>query len=391
MTIEPPALPRVDGLARWVAGQAPHQTIKALFPAFCGELAARGFPIWRGSLALEVLHPEVSGWLHVWTGETASVRQSDRATAATSSAYLDSPTRIVDETERTFRARLDGPSAMPLLEELRQEGATDYVMFPLPFLDRTRTAVMSFATRALDGFGEEDLQDLEWAARILSPYAERQVLRRIAADLLDTYVGPRTGSRIFEGRVSRGEVEEIEAALWFTDLRGFTRLSEEAPIGAVIGTLNTWFGAMGEVIEAHGGEILKFIGDAVLAIFPIGPGRARAAACRDALAAANDFCARSDTLSRERAAAGAPPLGFGLALHVGHVAYGNVGAARRLDFTVIGPAVNRASRLQGLAKELGRRVLLSGAFAEALDQPLVDLGLHALRGIPEPQRVFGLP
>jgi adenylate cyclase len=388
----PPSGPsRLDGLARWLVEAAPHETVDRLFPEFCREIVRRSLPIFRATLGLEVLHPQVSGWLHLWTDEATSVRESNRAGISESASYLNSPTRVVDETNAVFRRRLDAPCPdMPVLEELRDLGCTDYVMVPLPFLDHTRTAVCSFATQQPGGFAEPDLEDLAFAARLLSPYAERHVLRRIAVDLLDTYVGPRTGQRIIEGRVERGQVELIEAALWFADLRGFTRLSEEAPLGEVLGTLNAAFDLLVDVIEARGGEVLKFIGDAVLAIFPTGANRDQHAACCDALLAAEALCARTDAANREREAAGLHPLSFAMALHVGTVAYGNMGAPHRLDFTVIGPAVNRASRLQELAKRLERRAVVSEAFAANVDTPLVDLGCHELRDVQEPQRVFSL-
>jgi adenylate cyclase len=191
--------------------------------------------------------------------------------------------------------------------------------------------------------------------------------------------------------VDRGAVEMIEAAIWFADLRGFTLLSERSPIPEVLARLNVWFGIAGEVVEAHGGEVLKFIGDAVLAIFPTSGESDRRAACRKALAAAQEFCRRTDAENVLRLSSGGPPLAHGLALHVGEVAYGNVGASHRLDFTVIGPAVNRASRLLDLAKRLDRQVLVSQAVAREVDQPLIDLGRHPLRDVEKPQRVFSLP
>ncbi|WP_262270160.1 MULTISPECIES: adenylate/guanylate cyclase domain-containing protein [Microvirga] len=383
---------RIDGISRWLIERAPHETVRDLFAGFCRELVRAGEPIWRASLGLEVLHPEVSGWQHVWMDESVSVRESDRATAATSPSYLNSPTRIVDETSAPFRRRLDAPCpGMPLLEELRASGATDYVMYPLPFLDQTRTAAISFATRDPRGFDPSEIDRLGYAAKLLSPYLERHVLRRIAIDLLDTYVGPRTGQRIIEGRVDRGAVELIEAAIWFTDLRGFTSLSEHSPIPDVLADLNAWFGIIGEVVESHGGEVLKFIGDSVLAIFPTSPEQTSASACRSALAAAREFCSRTETENGVRRSAGRAPLTHSLALHVGEVAYGNVGASHRLDFTVIGPAVNRASRLLDLAKQLDRPVVMSRVFARELGQPLVDLGRHRLRGVDRPQQVFAPP
>jgi adenylate cyclase len=382
---------RIDEIGRWLIDQAPHGNVKDLFAGFCREAVRAGWPVWRASLGLEVLHPEVSGWQHIWINESLSVREADRATAASSPSYLNSPTRIVDETDRPFRRRLDVPCPeMPLLEELRLSGATDYVMYPLPFLDQTRTAAISFATRDAQGFDESTIDGLARAAKMLSPYLERHVLRRIAIDLLDTYVGPRTGQRIIEGRVDRGAVELIEAAIWFTDLRGFTRLSEHSAIPDVLADLNSWFGIIGEVVEAHGGEVLKFIGDSVLAIFPISSEQNSMSACQSALAAAQEFRLRTDAGNELRRSLGRVPLMHSLSLHFGEVAYGNVGAPHRLDFTVIGPAVNRASRLLDLAKQLDRQVIVSRVFAQELDQPLVDLGRHHLRGIDRPQQVFAL-
>jgi adenylate cyclase len=386
------AMDRIDGVARWLAQEAPHRTVEELFVAFCRQLTLAGWPIWRASLGLEVLHPEVSGWQHVWTDEQLSVREADRATAASSSSYLHSPTRIVDETARPFRRRLDGHCPdMPLLEELRQAGATDYVMYPLPFLDLTRTAVISFATHEPGGFTPEEIDSLQIVSKLVGPYMERHVLRRIAIDLLDTYVGPRTGQRIIEGQVDRGAVDFIEAAIWFTDLRGFTHLSEQSPIPDVLADLNGWFGIVGDVVEKHGGELLKFIGDAVLAIFPTSAEQNSKAACASALAAAQEFCSRTEMENELRRSAGASPLMHSLSLHFGEVAYGNVGASHRLDFTVIGPAVNRASRLLDLAKYLDRQVIISQVFARELERSLADLGHHHLRDIHDPQQVFTLP
>ena len=381
----------MDGIARWLVNDAPHNSVKDLFAAFCMEIVRSGAPVWRSSLGLEVINPEISGWHHVWTADSLSVTPADRATAVSSQSYLTGPTRIIDETERPFRRRLDAPCLdMPLLEELRLDGATDYVMYPLPFLDHSRTAVISFATRQAKGFDPATLESLELAARFLSPYMERYVLRRIAIDLLDTYVGPHTGQRILKGRVDRGAAEQIEAAIWFVDLRGFTLLSEQVPIPEVLAHLNAWFGTMGEVLETHGGEVLKFMGDAALAIFPISAEQDRSSACQRALAAAEVFCRRTDEENALRQTAGSPLAIHGLALHVGEVAYGNVGSRHRLDFTVIGPSVNRASRLLDLAKRLDRQVLISDAVAQEVDHPLIDMGYHALRDVDQPQRVFTL-
>lgn len=369
-------------LWRWlVAAAAADPPIHELFYSYCAELARRGLPLWRATLGLEILHPEISGSLVVWTDGSVERRDATRAVLKRSDDYLLSPTRVVDETGRTFRRKLDAPADdMPLLADLRGQGATEYVMHPLPFMDRSRTANMSVSTRQAGGFTPEQDAALAEAAALFSPYAERVVLRRIAIDLMETYVGPRTGHHVIEGRIERGGYETIEAAIWHADLRGFTALSETRPTAEVIGTLNAWLDPMVEIIQAHDGEVLKFIGDAALAIFPSDSSRDRRRACADALAAASAFAAAMD--------AGGPR--FGLALHVGEVAYGNIGGARRLDFTVIGPAVNRVARLQEVAKVTGRSIVLSRAFAELVDAPLVELGRFDLRGIDRPQRVFGL-
>jgi adenylate cyclase len=383
----------MDGLGRWLVELVRrHSLLEDLFPPFCQELVRRGLPIWRCQMGLEVLHPEESGWMLVWLDQTLSTRARKRSEIMNAPIYLNSPTRVVDETNQTFRRFMgDQEQEMPLLEELRLQGASDYVMIPLPFIDIQRTAVISFATQRASGFTEADLAALHLAASLFSPYAERRVLRRITIDLLDTYIGHRSGQRITDGQIELGQIDYIEAAIWLTDLRDFTRYSEEAPIAEVIGALNTWLGPMVKVIESHGGEVLKFIGDSVLASFAASDHGGRPGACRQALAAATAFCTEIDALNQARQATGARRLDFGLGLHVGEVAYGNIGAPTRLDFTVIGPAVNRAARLQELAKKLGERVLISTDFAADAGLGLREVGLHALRDVAGEQQIYAPP
>ncbi len=380
----------LSGLADWLAAAAQaHRPIDELHIHFCRRLGAAGLPIWRSSLALEVLHPEISGSQFIWTEESATTTDALRGGALESPSYLNSPDRIVDDTDRPFRQRLDQAAQnMPLLQELKDLGATDYLILPLPFMDKSRTAALSFATRKAGGFADSDLQGLSRAARIFGPYAERWVLRRLAIDLLDTYVGPRSGRRVFEGQIDRGEVERIDAAIWLADLRGFTRMSQAQTVESLLAALNDWLDIMVAAIDGQDGEVLKFMGDGVLAIFPCTEDGAEGA-CRRALDAARKFCDDGDALNAARAEGGQPPLDFGLGLHLGPVAYGNIGARRRLDFTVIGPAVNYASRIQDLTKTLGRRVLASAAFAAATDGTLRSLGSQALRDLEGGQDIFG--
>src|SRR5438094_1827447 len=247
----------------WLAdAAAKYQRLPDLHHAFCDHLLAEGLPIWRASLGLEVLHPETSGAQLRWIASEASIEVMPRSGAQAMELYASSPVRVVDETRQPYRRRLTAPiSDMPLLEELRQAGATDYVIMPLAFLDPGRIAHLSFATRQAGGFSDDDLKELAEVTRLFSPYAERHVLTRIAVNLLDTYLGHRSGERVFSGVIERGAVENIRSVICMSDLRGFTRFSDEQPIEIVLATLNEFFGVMVEAITTHGGEVLKFMGD----------------------------------------------------------------------------------------------------------------------------------
>jgi adenylate cyclase len=398
MGSEPPSFARTMGLGHWLARHPPTTDgLGPLFQAYCGELMAHGLPVWRSSLILEILHPEMTGGMLTWVEGTLARQMGERTRTLinpeygnSNSEYFNSPLRIVDETNRPFRRRLDQPSPdLQLLEELRADSATDYIIFPLPFLDTTRSAALSFATRVPAGFSEADLADLEQAAAIFSPYVERYVLRRVAIDLLETYVGPRTAERIFAGRIVRGQSQTIMAAICMADLRGFTRLADSAPREKVIAALDDWFECLTLAVEAHDGEILKFMGDGLLAIYAVDGSPEEA--CERALAAALRTLSALHALNIHRAAAGEDRLACGFGLHLGEVAYGNVGGPRRLDFTVIGPAVNLAARLEGLTRKLGATVLMSEAFALSLNRTVRPFGRHAIRGLNRMEQVFGLP
>ncbi len=380
----------VGDLATWLVERSRAEcTLPDLFNGFCSQIAPAGGDL-RVVLGLETLHPELSGMMLQWhAGEVEKITRQ-RAGLLTSESYLRSPTRIVDETERPFRWRLgEDTQGMPRLEEYAAEGVTDYLMLPLPFLDHTRTAVMAFVTRAPGGFTATDVALLDAAARLFSPWAERAVLRRIAIGLLEAYLGPEAGRRVYDGQIERGDLRTIRAAIWFCDLRGFTALSDRLPRAKLIKVLNRWFEGMGTAIAEGGGEVLKFMGDGLLAVFPIDGDPT--SVCDRALAAAELAMGETEILAQKLVALGEPPLRCGLALHLGDVEFGNIGTPTRLDFTVIGPAVNTASRLEGLTKEIGRPVLASASFAAATSAALEPLGEHRLRGIAEPVTVFGLP
>lgn len=275
---------------------------------------------------------------------------------------------------------------MPLLAELRHNGATDYAIFPLPFLDHSRTRIISFATQSATGFSDNQIVALERASKLLSPYAERYVLRRIAIDLLNTYVGRRSGERVFSGAIRRGVVEHIQAAILVTDIRGFTRFSDSQPIDLVLEKLNSFFEEMVSAVEDHGGEVLKFMGDSLLAIFPAQQ-HSLSIPCSAALAAARDGWVRlhkSNTTQQGKSLS----LAACTALHAGEIAYGNIGGRLRLDFTAIGPVINHTSRLLELAKSIDVAIVASAAFEHECGVSLPSLGLHHLRDVDEQQPIF---
>ena len=266
-----------------------------------------------------------------------------------------------------MRVRLDRvePQA-PLLRQLKAEGATDYVALPLLFTTGHVDA-LSVVSDKPDGFSMTDLDRMFLLQFAFTRLVEIHSLRDTAINLLDAYVGRAAGQRILAGEVRRGEGQTIEAVIWYCDLRGFTRASDSLPRDAIIALLNDYFDTMGALVTSAGGEILKFMGDGMLAIFPVASsGRARRDRIDAAARAAASAVDAMLVLNRVRAAEGEPAVRFGLALHIGEVMFGNIGASQRLDFTVIGPAVNHAARLEKLCSPLDRSVVLSASMAELL-------------------------
>jgi adenylate cyclase len=278
-----------------------------------------------------------------------------------------------------------------IIQDLRDEGFCDYIALPAPFSDGTIKA-MTFATRQESGFKDAEIAALQVLMPHFAYLLEIQTLRRTARVLLDTYVGRISGQRVLQGQIKRGQGEDVRAIIWFSDLRGFTELSDALPNDALIGLLNDYFGALTRAVEEQQGETLKFIGDAMLAIYPIATASSGRKAAQRALASARAAQARIAEINLARRAADQAIIQWGLALHVGEVHYGNIGGETRLDFTVIGPAVNLAARLQSLSARLGEGCLISDDFAALLRDrsELRDLGAHALKGIADERQVFGL-
>ncbi|MGE5147804.1 MAG: adenylate/guanylate cyclase domain-containing protein, partial [Candidatus Eiseniibacteriota bacterium] len=253
-----------------------------------------------------------------------------------------------------------------------------------------RALAVACATDRPGGFTPAMLEALARVTRPMARVIDGHALQRLAVNMLNTYVGRDAGERVLQGTVRRGAAESISAAIWLSDLRGSTQLAETLPGRDFIALLNDHFDCLVPAIEKHGGEVLKYMGDGVLAIFPLSEARGREAACAAALGAHEDARAATAKLNADRAAAGQAPLRFGLALHIGEVLYGNIGASNRLDFTAIGPAVNLVARLGALAGELGRDALVSADFTALCPDRVELLGTRALRGLSKPVEVFGL-
>jgi adenylate cyclase len=386
------AAPDITAVREWlINGARSAATPDAVMIGLCDRVIAIGIPVWRAAMFVRTLHPQIMGrrieWRHgagVMFGE-ASFEVFDSA------AFRGSPVAAVYQEVRPLRLRLDGPEAraFPQLDNLRAEGGTDYLAFPIEF-SNGKVHVGTWATRHLGGFTDPQCAALETLSAPLARVTESYALRRTAINLLDTYVGKEAGARILAGRIRRGFTETIRAAIWLSDMRGFTALADRMPPQALVELLNRYFDCQIPAILSHGGEVLKFMGDGLLAIFPLAAEAEPQSVCDAALAAAAEVRSAVAALPDWPTFAEPPGPRYGLALHIGELLYGNIGAGNRLDFTCIGPAVNLAARLQDLAASLGRTTLLSAEFARYCGPAAVPLGKFALAGFREPQPAFGL-
>jgi adenylate cyclase len=279
-----------------------------------------------------------------------------------------------------------------MMATLAKEGFTDYWAFPVPHA-RSFHSAMTVATRHKGGFRPECIMAIEHLIPALALNLDLIALGRIAENVLAAYLGERSGKRVLDGAIRRGSGELIDAIVWVSDLRDYTGLSDRLPGPDMIRLLNAYFERLADAVQDNGGEVLKFIGDGMLAIFPVTEATPAADAARVALRAARTALGSIAALNGEDGEALAietpwQPLDMGIALHRGPVFYGNIGAHDRLDFTVTGPAVNLAARVEPYAKETGRRLLLTQAMAELVDEPLDSFGAFTFRGVAEPVAIF---
>jgi adenylate cyclase len=380
-------------VGRWLLVDGPQIDSEIeLFDELCWRLLGDGVPLWRASLHIGTLHPQIRGVGARWWRDRKVIEDYRILHGSEETdEYKLSPIRKTSERGTPVRHRLDRPiPEFPLLEKIRQAGGTDYFALALNRTFR-RFPTVVWGTDRPGGFSDADIAKLEDINPALAAIIDTRAVRRISGNLLDTYLGPQAGRRILAGQIFRAQGERMRAVIMMTDMRNFTGLSDRLPGDDVIELLDDYFDAVVSPIQERNGEVLKFMGDGVLAIFPAEDDEDFAPSSQRALEAATEGLDRLAKINLVRRERGQTEFRIGIGLHLGEVIYGNVGATDRLDFTVIGPAVNLASRIEGLTKRLLRPLLTSSAFAEICPRPLVSLGFHPVRGLYQPEEVFGLP
>ncbi|WP_141324571.1 adenylate/guanylate cyclase domain-containing protein [Myxococcus sp. AB025B] len=363
-----------------------------LLSGLCERLTACGVPVSRASIVLFTLHPLLHARSFRWRlghGATAEVHPHGLQHLP---AFSKSPFKALREGLPVIHRRLEQPlpdGDFPMFTELRAEGLTEYLALPVCFSDDSRHGV-SWATSEPGGFTDAHRALLHELQPILELVLEVFARKDMTGVLLDTYLGRDAGRRVLQGQIRRGDGETTSAVICLSDLRSFTALSDALPRDALLELLNAYFETMVGAFHSHGAEVLKFMGDAVLAIFRIDDHALVEDRCAAAARTVHEAVRASEQDNASRRRRGLPTYEFGASLHVGDVMYGNIGASDRLDFTVIGPAVNLASRIAGLCAGLNEPVLLSESFVSHYRGDVKDLGHHPVKGVPHPVRIYTL-
>lgn len=387
-------------IIQWIVAEGLEGTDETkLLEGLCEHLVAADIPLIRVNISQPTLHPIIGGHLFIWRRGGETVHEGWERNAAEAEAnYERTPFSVMEVEERErLRFRLDeGEGAeFPMLSRFGAAGATDYFAIVTAFGEAhrfgpARRILSSWLTDAPGGFTDLHIAAIEQVTPSLALAVKSSSTYRIARGIIETYLGSDAGGRVLSGEIDRGSGRTILAALWYCDLQGFTRLAETTPRDQLLGMLDDYFECMVETVHERGGQVLKFMGDGLLAIFNLDDD---AESCRAALDAADRAGERLAELTAERRAAGLPATGSYIALHFGDVMYGNIGARTRLDFTVVGPAVNEISRIEAMCRALEQSVVISSAFAETAHgsaDRLVSLGRYALRGVRRPQELFTL-
>lgn len=404
----------IDTLCDWLANAGLRgEPETSLVSGFCERAVAAGLPISRAMVLIDTLHPIYEGRLVRWGhdpskppvqeyGRTAMpeglvhLNTSAEQPSEALSSWRESPFfYMLQIGADTLRRRLtvENDAEFSILHDYRTVGLTDYIAVVSRFAPESAIGEMdavysSWATDRAGGFDDQQIAVLTRIIPALALAFKAAALTRMIGTLMETYLGRDAGRRVLNGHIMRGVADRIDAVVWFSDLRGFTHITDSAP-EQIIPFLNDYADVIVSAIHAHGGDVLKLIGDGILAIFT---GSDRAHSCAAALAAATDMRNGVVAVNQRRARDSLPVTDVYLGLHVGKVYYGNVGSAERLDFTVVGPAVNEASRIATMCRSIEQPILVSQSFAnvDGIRSRLVSVGRYALRGIAEPQELFTL-
>ncbi len=404
MTAPDPNAAKTNDLINWLVSRGLAGAEKEeLLDGYCTRLIDMGVPLMRFHAAQSALHPVYGGTGYSWYQGRGGDYQKFEYSEDISEDWQKSPLFAIlnDDVEVVHERMVDQnePSRFPLINELRENGATEYyargVTFDVPTHNAPRDAkkavdgvLLSWTSNAPDGFRDGDLELINTALPHLGLALKSASNARVSEDLMRVYLGREAGRRVLSGEIRRGSLQQIDAVIWNFDLEGFTSLSEELPGSEIIDMLNDYLAVAVGVVHDNDGNILKFMGDGLMAMFDVGEIDEDA---RAALKAVPVLQERIRLLNEERSAAGLPVANFTLALHAGEILYGNIGSESRLDFTVIGPAVNQTARIAGMHRSLGQRILISDDVAQAAmpcSQDLISVGRYMLRGVPEPKELF---
>ena len=375
------AAPFID----WILTTGRLQGLQTLTDELGPRLRAAGIPLMRLRLGMRTTHPLVAAVSYIWDpgGNEAEDKAQLRAPHGieTRSTYIGSPMEIISTSQAPYRRRLDdtlGPDDHLILHELKERGATDWYGRPMRFATGSFGIIIFVGDGT--GFSTDDITLLDTLSEVLAPIVEARRHDHLATAIATSYLGPRTGQRVLDGEITRGDISQIEAAILFSDIRGWTALNATQSAETVLDVANRYFEVMSDAIDSNGGEILKFMGDGVLALFPSDGSKAgQVDACRQALSAAH--------AALGIAALAGLPVPFGTGIHFGKLLYGNVGARERLDFTVLGQSVNIASRVEAFCGRLNEPVLLSDTVAQLAGMPTRHVGTETLKGVDTPMRL----
>ncbi len=389
-------------LASWTAKAGLEgRSETALVEGFSNRALAAGLPLARAVVFIDTLHPIHEGRAFRWERKKPEATLTEYGRSIEGEAaerWRTSPWhRMLTDGESLLRRRIaaEGDLEFPGFFDLRAASITDFVAILNRFAADGAIGEMdcfysSWMTDSVAGFSDDEIAALRRLAPFLGLAIKSASLGRIAETLVETYLGRDAGRRVLRGRIARGVADRIEAVLWFSDLRNFTRISDTSPPEAIIPLLNDYADAVVSAIHQNSGDVLKLIGDGVLAIFPA---EERSRACAAALEAARMAREAVAVLNARRLGEGVPATDMYLGLHIGEVFYGNIGSKERLDFTVVGPAVNEVSRIAAMCRSVDQPVLMSAAFAASIadqSRSFVSVGRHALRGVGRPQELFTL-